>query len=137
MNYLPDDIKNIIYNFIPISAKKLTNKESYYKYILSYYPRNIDHWKHFTVYGTDFRNCMNNMFNVIIKLKLENWLTNFNPGDEGFCFSINDNINKISEEVNNDGHSGATFACCLRIMEDIFKNKNYRKYLIEPELRKN
>ena len=47
MNYLPDDLKNIIYNFIPFNAKKLINKESYNKYILSYYPKNINHWKPF------------------------------------------------------------------------------------------
>lgn len=136
MELLNDDLKKIIYNFIPINIKKLTNRESYNNYILSYYPKNIDHWKPFTVYDSDFRNCMNNMFNVILKLKLVDWITNFNPGDKGFCFSINENINKIDNEVNSDGHSGATFACCLRIMEDIFKNKNYRKYLIEPEFRK-
>lgn len=135
MNYLPDDLKIIIYKFIPINIKKLVNKESYKNYILSYYPKNKNHWKPFTVYDSDFRNCMNNMFNVIIKLKLEKWLTNFNTGDKGFCFSINDNINKISKEVENDGHSRATFAFCLRIMEDMFKNSNYKKYLIEPKLR--
>lgn len=137
MNYLPHDLKIIIYNFIPINIKKLVNKESYQNYILLYYPRTIDDWKPYTVYNSDFRNCMNNMFNAIIKLKLIEWITNFNPGDGGFCFSTNDNVNKIDNEVNSDGHSGATFACCLRIIEDIFKNSNYRKYLIEPELRKN
>ena len=70
MELLNDDLKNIIYNFIPINIKKLTNRESYNNYILSYYPKNIDHWKPFTVYDSDFRNCMNNMFNVILKLKL-------------------------------------------------------------------
>jgi len=136
MELLNDDLKNIIYSFIPINIKKLTNKESYKNYILSYYPKNIDHWKPFTVYNTDFRNCMNNMFNAVIKLKLIDWIIHFNPGDGGYCFSTNENVNKIDNEVNKDGHSGATFAYCLRIIEDIFKNNNYRKYLIEPEFRK-
>ena len=135
MNYLPYDLKNIIYNFIPINVKKLVNKESFKNYILSYYPKNVNHWKPFTVYNSDFRNCMNNMFSAIIKLKLENWITNFNPGNNGFFFSKNENINKISNEVINDGHTGGTFSYCLRIMEDIFKNLNYRKYLVNPELR--
>ena len=134
---LPDEIKNKIFNFISIFIKKIVSKESYKKYILSYYPKNINDWKPFTVYDSDFRSCMNNMFNAIIKLKLVDWIINFNPGDRGYCFSTNENVNKIDNEVNSDGHSGATFGCCLRIIEDIFKNSNYRKYLIEPENRKN
>ena len=135
MNLLPNEIKKKIFNFIPIFLKKIVNKESYKKYILSYYPRNIDDWKPIQVYNSDFRNCLNNMFNVILELKLENWFSNFHPGDEGFCFSSNKNVIKIGYKVINDGHSGSTIAYCLRIMEDIFKNSNYKKYLIEPELR--
>jgi hypothetical protein len=137
MNLLPNEIKKKIFNFIPIFLKKIVNKESYKKYILSYYPRNINDWKPFTVYDSDFRNCMNNMFNAIIKLKLVDWIINFNPGDRGYTYSTNDNVDKIDNEVNSDGHSGATFGYCLIIIEDIFKNSNYKKYLIEPENRKN
>ena len=50
MNLLPNEIKKKIFNFIPIFLKKIVNKESYKKYILSYYPRNINDWKPFTVY---------------------------------------------------------------------------------------
>ena len=37
-------------------------------------------------------------------------------------------IDKIEKGVYNDGHSGATFAYCLRIMQDIFHNKNLKSY---------
>lgn len=87
------------------------------------YPNNINDWPKVTVYDTDFRKCLLNMANAITKLELWDWLVNFKPDkDKGFMFSSNENLNLIEGEVSGDGHSGATFAYCMRCMESIANN---------------
>lgn len=140
MQYIPNiptELNRLIYNFIPFEIIKFVDKNSYNSYLKSYYPKNIDHWKPYKVYDSDFRSCMHNMFNVIIELQLINWIKKFNPKDNGFIFfcSNDENLILISNKVCGDGHSGATFAHCLRIIQDIFKNSNYKKYLIDHKLR--
>ena len=136
MNTLPDEIVKETSEFIPIINKKFCNKESYQNYLDSFYPTNVNHWKPYQVYGTDFRNCMHNMYIAIVEHNMQQWFTDFEPPEEkGYMFSEHLNIDILNREVNSDGHSGATFGHCLRIMQDIFKHKKLKKWFIEPEKR--
>jgi hypothetical protein len=136
MDNLPNEIVKEASEFIPVINKKLCNKESYQNYLNSFYPINVNHWKPYQVYGTDFRGCMHNMYTAIIEHNMQQWFTDFNPSKEkGYMFSEHPNIGILSREVGSDGHSGATFGHCLRIMQDIFKHKNLKKWFIEPEKR--
>ena len=66
-----------------------------------------------------------NMKDAIHELPENHWtfLMNFEPDPErGYCFETNNNYktieNIISRMTDSDGHSGASFACCLRCALD-------------------
>ena len=87
------------------------------------YPIDYKLWPYVEVYGTDFRSCLLDMATTISKLELWDWLKNYNPPeDEGFTYSNDPNISKISNGLQNNSHSGATFGYCMRCMEYIAKN---------------
>ena len=90
-------------------------------------PNKVDDWKVIKVYNTDFRVSLQNMYNSITKNELWDWMKTFKP-DEGFMFTNHPNINIISDDVYSDGHSGATFALAMRIMQDIAIN-GFSKYM--------
>ena len=70
------------------------------------------------------------MFQFIISNKLQKWFQDFEPdSDKGYMWSSSPIIDQISNGVQDDGHSGATFGYCLRIMQDIFKNNNITKWI--------
>ena len=72
-----------------------------------------------------FEKCIDNMTLVVKENDLGDWLKNFEPDkDKGFMFSCHPNIDIISCGVANDGHSGASFAICIRaVKKDLFKLK--------------
>ena len=83
----------------------------------------ISKWKKVSVYGSDFTPHLKVMADVIDKLQLWDWLKqNDPPEDTGYVFWDNENINKISMNIENNPHSGATFALALRSMQCIAKN---------------
>ena len=89
------------------------------------YPSKKEDWFPVEVYGQNFTQPLNNMFQFIIKNNLQKWFTEFEPEtDKGFMRTSDPTIDIISKGVDNDGHSGATFSYSLRIMQDIFKNNN-------------
>ena len=66
--------------------------------------------------------------NMVLKIKndadLYNWFINFEPdSNEGYMWTSHPNIKKISELVSSDGHSGASFAICLRETKKILINE--------------
>ena len=70
----------------------------------------------------------NNVNNMVSKIKndteLYNWFINFEPeNNKGYMWTNHPNINKISELVYSDGHSGASFAICLRKSKKILMNE--------------
>ena len=70
----------------------------------------------------------NNVNNMVSKIKndseLYNWFMNFEPeNNKGYMWTNHPNINKISELVYSDGHSGASFAICLRKSKKILMNE--------------
>ena len=133
MDNLDINLKKNIFDFIPYVNKKYCNKQTYFCYLEYVLPKNKYDWisrLESTVYGEDFRGYIHNMFIFILKNNLSNWFIEFHPDNEkGYMFTKNENINIISEGVADDGHSGATFSYCLRIMQDIFYNNNINKWL--------
>ena len=87
------------------------------------YPANAKDWPEFLVYEYDFRTELVNMADAITKLELWDWMKDDNPPkDTGYMFWRHENIDKISNTIVNNGHSGATFGYALRIMQFIAKN---------------
>ena len=75
-------------------------------------------------WGEDYWNiCLKEMADTITKLELWDWFCNETPPeDQGYQWWDHDNINKISDNLPHNDHSGSSFACALRNMEFIAKN---------------
>ena len=87
------------------------------------YPSDANNWPMYTVYGCDFREDLLNMANAITILELWDWMKNNEPPeDKGYAWWGHSNINKIDQTIVKNGHSGATFAHALRIMQYIANN---------------
>jgi hypothetical protein len=75
--------------------------------------------------GHTDKHMLKNMCDAISELNLWGWLSTFTPNEkEGFMWSNASEINQIGRhsKVEADGHSGASFAWCMRNMEIIAKN---------------
>ena len=93
-------------------------------YTMSFnYPQNTNEWRLVKVYGTDFRSNLLDMAQTTTRLALWNWFKNEPPPkNKGYCFWGHENVNKISNGLENNDHSGATFGYCMRQMQFIAKN---------------
>lgn len=83
---------------------------------------------------------LRNMWEAINKLNLWGWLYSFTPKEgEGFMFSGAPEVMAIGKETDVMGHSGASFAFCMRHMEKIAKNGwvEYYRENIMPHFLKN
>ena len=70
-----------------------------------------------------FAKCVTNMKNVVENNNLTEWLVTYVPDPNlGFMWSSHKNIDIISVAVAKDGHSGASFACCMRQVQSELKN---------------
>ena len=59
---------------------------------------------------------------------LSEFVANFNDNEKGFMWSDDKRVNQIGNAVIEDGHSGASFALCLRMCQSILnKELNNRK----------
>ena len=65
--------------------------------------------------------CVMNMLNAIRTLGLDDFVRDFD-GEQGFMWSNDKRIYDIGDKVVSDGHSGASFACCLRQCQQLLKN---------------
>lgn len=83
-----------------------------------------------TEWGDDYWNqSLKDMSDTITKLELWDWLKIYSPPkDEGFMWSNHENINKISDGLVHNDHSGSSFAFALRTMEFIAK-KGFSKWI--------
>jgi len=75
----------------------------------------INNFPKILVYGEDFREPMLNMYNAIEKNNLWNYIQN----DYHTSYCEDPEVDIISKAVDNDGHSGATFGYCMRLMKEI------------------
>jgi len=64
--------------------------------------------------------CVMNMLNAIRTLGLDDFVRDFD-GEQGFMWSNDKRIYDIGDKVMSDGHSGASFACCLRKCQQLLK----------------
>jgi len=97
------------------------------------YPINANKWPLVKVYGLDFRTNLLDMAKTTTRLNLWNWFKNESPPEnEGYQFWDDENINKISDGLENNNHSGATFGFCMPQIQFIAKNgfDEYNKYNI-------
>ena len=63
-----------------------------------------------------FNDATKNMVDKIMNYNdksLMQWVINYNPDNDGYMFNDNPLLKIISDLVEEDGHSGASFACCL------------------------
>lgn len=73
------------------------------------------------------------MYDAITELNLWDWLQTFIPEKyDGFMWSPDNELRQIDKhpKVYSDGHSGASFAWCMRHMDMIAK-KGWDHYYIE------
>lgn len=79
-------------------------------------------WKPVQVYGCDFRISLKDMADTVDRLELWDWFKNDSPPeDSGYMYWRHPNINKISNGLSNNDHSGATFGYAMRCMQAIAK----------------
>lgn len=82
-----------------------------------------EEWPYIEVYGGDFRACLKDMADTVTRLELWDWFKNESPPDgKGYAWWDHPNINKISDGLQNNPHTGATFAYCMRCMQAISKD---------------
>jgi hypothetical protein len=76
-----------------------------------------------TVYS-EFESMMfRDAYEAISKCNLWEWLRTYSPEkDKGFMFSEHPNLTSINKAMKFDGHSGASYAITMRVMESIAKN---------------
>lgn len=79
-------------------------------------------WKPVQVYGCDFRPSLKDMADTVDRLELWDWFKNESPPEDcGYTYWKNPNIDKISNGLDNNDHSGATFGYAMRCMQAIAK----------------
>ena len=66
--------------------------------------------------------------NMVLNIKnnpdLYNWFINFEPdNNKGYMWTSHPNLKRINELVSSDGHSGTSFAICLRETKKILMNE--------------
>ena len=79
-------------------------------------------WKPVQVYGCDFRPSLKDMADTVDRLELWDWFKNESPPEDcGYTYWKHENIDKISNGLDNNDHSGATFGYAMRCMQAIAK----------------
>ena len=59
--------------------------------------------------------CVNNMMDhIMADPSMKEYVKRGPPPGKGFMWDTNHHLNKLSILTDKDGHSGASFACCLR-----------------------
>ena len=76
--------------------------------------------------------CVKNMLNAIRTLGLDDFVRDFD-NEQGFMWSNDKRIYDIGDKVVSDGHSGASFACCLRQCQQLLKTNPYDVVEVDSE----
>lgn len=72
---------------------------------------------------------INAMF-AIKKHKMESWIYDFDDR-HGFLMSTHDNIYILSDELQDDAHSGCSFACTLRVCQSLLTKEHNNELIVE------
>ncbi len=54
--------------------------------------------------------------------ELADFVKKFNNDDTGFMWSADPRVSTIADSLDSDGHSGASFACCMRACQHKLKS---------------
>jgi hypothetical protein len=78
----------------------------------------------FEIVYSEFESMMlRDAYKAISKCNLWEWIRTYSPEkDKGFMFSEHPNLDRINKAMEFDGHSGASYAITMRVMESIAKN---------------
>jgi hypothetical protein len=72
---------------------------------------------------------INAMF-AIKKHNMDTWIREFNESS-GFMLSMHDNIYILSHELQDDDHSGCSFACTLRVCQSLLTTEYNNELIVE------
>ena len=93
-------------------------------------------WPLVTVYGSDFRPDLKDMADTVTRLELWDWFRNETPPENtGYTYWSHENVNKISNGLKDDRHSGATFGYAMICMQYIAENgfESWKNKLVQSE----
>jgi hypothetical protein len=80
---------------------------------------------------------LQDVHNAISENNLWDWLKDYSPEDgKGFMFTSHPNLDRINQSMKYGGHSGSSYAWCMRIMERIAKDgweSVYNEYLRQKQ----
>jgi hypothetical protein len=80
-----------------------------------------------------WRRCLKNAYDKISEMDFWDFMKNESPPpDTGYVFWSHENVVKIGELLDLDGHSGSSFGICMRNMEYIAKH-GWDAYVIKME----
>lgn len=76
-----------------------------------------------TIYGKWEATMLQDAHQAITSCELWDWLKEFKPEEgKGFMFSSHENLIRIGKAMKYEGHSGASYAWTMRIMQHIATN---------------
>ena len=88
-------------------------------------PKTYEDWVNMDIgYGIDSRREVHDMYMTVKRLKLEDFMKNYNGKSEGNI----EEIDKISDNLGDNNHSGFSFRCCLWKTAEVYKNGWNSKY---------
>ena len=84
----------------------------------------IEKWHPFIGwYGFNMNNEIDDMIKTTNRLQIWEWFRDENPPDnKGYMYWDHENVNAITQGLDNNNHSGASFSMCMRQMQFIAKN---------------
>lgn len=90
-------------------------------------PRSHEDWISMDIgYGVESRYEVNDMYNTVKKLELEDWIKNTDWNK----LNYSEESNKISDGLKNNNHSGFSYSSCLMKTKEVFQNGWYPKYSV-------
>ncbi len=104
--------------------------------MVSQNPIDRDSVPDFGFYGFDFwSNCIYNAYIVVTENNLWDWFREYSPDpSNGYMFDTHPNTRFMSNALDSDGHSGASFGLVMRTLQQIarvgyeeYKNAYLRK----------
>lgn len=76
-----------------------------------------------------WKQSVENAYKYVEENNLWSFFQSFEPDkDKGFMFERNETLQKISKELDSDGHSGASFAITMRSMQ-LIAQKGWNEYV--------
>ena len=66
------------------------------------------------------------MYTTVKRLELEDWIKNYKGGEQRYS----EEVNKISNGLENNNHSGASFGGCLWTTKKVFEKGWYPTYSV-------